>query len=62
MIAIEILSPEDSMPGVCGKLDEYAEWGVPHIWLIDPRHRIFYLLKDGLHKVNSFEPADAFAG
>ena len=53
LIAIEILSPDDRMSDVRDKFEEYAEWGVPHIWLVDPHRKIFYLFKDGLHEVKS---------
>ncbi len=41
-IVIEVLSPDDRMSEVRDKLEEYLEWGAPHIWLIDPRKRIFF--------------------
>jgi Uma2 family endonuclease len=69
LIAIEILSADDRMADVRAKLQEYADWGVPHIWLVDPRLGLFYLFRDGLHEVKSFavpevkleiNPADVF--
>jgi Uma2 family endonuclease len=38
MIA-EILSRDDAYVDVVEKAEEYATWGVPHIWLIDPWSR-----------------------
>ena len=38
-LAVEILSKRDEMSNVLEKLAEYQEFGVPHIWLIDPRRR-----------------------
>jgi Uma2 family endonuclease len=38
-LAIEILSQRDEMTDVLEKLAEYQEFGVPHIWLIDPRRK-----------------------
>lgn len=32
----EILSPEDSMMRMTGKLGEYTAMGIPHIWVINP--------------------------
>ncbi len=58
LIAIEILSPGDSMSEVRGKLQEYAGWGVPHIWLADPHRKIFYRFKDGIHEVNDLSVDD----
>jgi Uma2 family endonuclease len=38
-LVVEILSKRDEMTNVLEKLAEYEEFGVPHIWLIDPRRR-----------------------
>lgn len=38
-VAIEIVSPDDRHTEVMQKLEEYLAWGVPNIWLIDPRLR-----------------------
>ncbi|MFN7934293.1 MAG: Uma2 family endonuclease [Bryobacteraceae bacterium] len=54
-IAIEILSPDDRMAEVRNKLQEYVDWGVAHVWLIDPHMKRLYLCKDGLHEVPSYE-------
>ncbi len=68
-IAIEILSPDDRMAEVRNKLQEYADWGVAHVWLIDPHMKRLYLCRDGLHEVPSYQlpeiklsvtPADLF--
>jgi Uma2 family endonuclease len=58
LIAIEILSEPERMSKVPDKLDEYAKWGVPHIWLVDPRRKIFYVFKDGLTEVRAFIVAE----
>jgi Uma2 family endonuclease len=42
LIAIEILSPEDSLTAMQTKAAEYREFGVEHIWIIDPEPRIAY--------------------
>jgi Uma2 family endonuclease len=42
LIAIEILSPEDSMSAMQAKAAEYREFGVEHVWIIDPEPRIAY--------------------
>jgi Uma2 family endonuclease len=39
LIAIEILSEEDSVTGLIEKLKEYESIGVPNIWVFDPRLR-----------------------
>ena len=44
-IAIEILSEDDRMTRVIEKLKEYADWGVPNIWVFDPRTRQMYVFR-----------------
>lgn len=39
-LCIEILSPEDRLADTAAKCNEYAEWGVPHNWVIDPEKRL----------------------
>ena len=38
-ICIEILSKDDSLADMQERIDDYAAFGVPYIWLIDPRRR-----------------------
>jgi len=40
-IAIEILSKDDRYVDLMEKLEEYRQWGVPHIWVIDPLAKKF---------------------
>jgi Uma2 family endonuclease len=55
-IAIEILSPTDPAADILQKLEEYAAWGVAHIWLIDPEsRRLFVYDQSALKGVNRFE-------
>jgi Uma2 family endonuclease len=54
LIAIEILSEDDRLTEVRDKLQEYLDWGVPHVWLVDPVQKRFYVCRDGLHEVRSF--------
>jgi Uma2 family endonuclease len=42
LIAIEILSPEDTVRAMQGKAEEYRSFGVENIWIIDPEPRIAY--------------------
>ncbi|MBS1825091.1 MAG: Uma2 family endonuclease [Acidobacteria bacterium] len=58
-----------SLAEVRNKLQEYADWGVAHVWLIDPHMKRLYLCRDGLHEVPSYQlpeiklsvtPADLF--
>lgn len=52
-IAIEILSPDDRMNDVTSKLGEYKNWGVPHVWLVDPHGKRMYTCDQGLAEVPS---------
>jgi Uma2 family endonuclease len=45
-IAIEILSEEDRVSRLIEKLKEYADWGVPNIWMFDPRTRQMYVFQE----------------
>ena len=51
LVAIEILSFDDHMTKVREKLQEYRDWGVPHVWLVDPQSRRLYTCNDGLTEV-----------
>jgi Uma2 family endonuclease len=47
-ICIEILSPEDRMDRVQDRIDDYLKFGVPHVWVINPRtRRAWFYTKDG---------------
>jgi Uma2 family endonuclease len=48
LVAIEILSPDERLPKVKAELEEYKKFGVPHIWLIDPDARKFYVYEGDL--------------
>jgi Uma2 family endonuclease len=38
-LAVEVLSPNDSVRQVATKIGEFLECGVPLVWLVDPRRR-----------------------
>ena len=42
LIAIEILSPEDTLRAMQAKAAEYRQFGIENIWIIDPEPRIAY--------------------
>ena len=42
LIAIEILSPEDTIRRVTKKAAEYIEFGIEHAWIIDLQARVAY--------------------
>jgi len=41
LVAAEVLSPDDKHAAVMQKLEEYRQFGVRHIWLIDPQRKTF---------------------
>jgi Uma2 family endonuclease len=55
LIVIEILSPDDRMSAVLAKLEEYLNWGVAHVWFVDPHTRVLSVYdRSGLHTVTEF--------
>jgi Uma2 family endonuclease len=42
LVAIEILSPEDTLRRAEVKAREYLQFGVEHVWVIDPYARVAY--------------------
>lgn len=56
LIAIEILSPEDTLHAMREKAAEYRLFGVQNIWIVDPEPRIAYIATEtGLEEVRSGE-------
>ena len=56
LIVIEILSPEDTMRRVRTKAAQYLDFGVEHVWVIDPYEREAYRgTKAGLMLISSGE-------
>jgi Uma2 family endonuclease len=56
LIAIEILSPDDRENKLIAKLEEYRQWGVRHLWLVDPQTRKLHVYEKGvLREVDSFD-------
>ena len=57
LLAIEILSPEDTLKRLQQRVADYLNFGVEHIWIIDPHDfRAFLADARGLH-----EPAEGSA-
>ncbi len=55
-IAIEVLSADDRNGEVMAKLAEYSDWGVAHVWLVDPnRDKVYRYLTAGVTEVEAFE-------
>jgi Uma2 family endonuclease len=42
-VAIEVLSPDDRVSDVMQKLKEYRDFGVAHIWAVDPENRTLFV-------------------
>jgi Uma2 family endonuclease len=60
LIVIEILSKRDEPADVLQKVAEYHAFGVPHIWVIDPRRKRAFQYHDGVpEEVGSAFRADA---
>ncbi len=60
LIAIEILSPEDTIRRAANKAGEYRRFGIEHVWVIDPNARVAYTgAESGLELVPSGELAVA---
>jgi Uma2 family endonuclease len=53
LICVEILCRRDEMTDVLEKLEEYAEFGVQEIWLIDPRRLKAFRYEKGLVPVSA---------
>ncbi|MEW6227773.1 MAG: Uma2 family endonuclease [Bacillota bacterium] len=51
-LVVEVLSPSSARRDRKHKVQRYCRFGVPHIWLFDPEHRVFEELvraEDGCH-------------
>jgi Uma2 family endonuclease len=58
LIAIEVLSPEDSLRLMREKASEYRAFGIDNIWVIDPEPRLAYRYTSaGLEEVHTGELA-----
>ena len=42
LVAVEIMSPDDRLGKMKVRLEDYRRWGVPHVWLVDPRRKRLY--------------------
>jgi len=56
LVAIEILSPEDTIRRASAKAGEYLQFGIENVWVIDPSARVAYKAgSTGLDLVRSGE-------
>ena len=53
LICIEILSPEDRLERIQERIDDYLAFGVPYVWVINPRNRrAWAYTKDGSTEIH----------
>src|ERR1035438_2256345 len=54
-LCIEILSPEDRMPRIEERVQDYLAMGVPYVWVLDPQTKQAYAATDaeGLREVTT---------
>jgi Uma2 family endonuclease len=56
LIDIEILSADERLDKIVDRFSELRAWGVPHLWLVDPKHRCLYVFgRHGLSEVDAWE-------
>jgi Uma2 family endonuclease len=63
-IAVEIISPSETVTTIHRKIDAYLKWGVQEVWLIDPEVRTLFVhsrasvqrLSEGAFLTSSFVP------
>jgi Uma2 family endonuclease len=48
LLCIEILSSEDRISRVNTRIQDYLEFGVPVVWLIDPEERRLWIYRPGI--------------
>jgi len=59
LVIVEILSKDDRYSDLMQKLEEYREWGVANIWVIDPSTKRFSMYTErGLENVSSLSLSD----
>jgi Uma2 family endonuclease len=46
-ICIEVLSDDDTFYYMQEKIDDYLRFGVPYIWIINPRNKKGYVVTNG---------------
>ena len=50
-LCIEILARDDSMNDMQDRIDDYLTFGVPHVWVVNPRKsRAFHYTPDGMRE------------
>jgi Uma2 family endonuclease len=47
-LCVEVMSPDDTMSAMQDRLDDYLQFGVPNIWVVDPwKHRGWHISAQG---------------
>jgi Uma2 family endonuclease len=50
-VVIEVLSPDDRAADVQEKIDDYLAFGIPYVWVVNPRTRRGYIhTAEGSHE------------
>jgi Uma2 family endonuclease len=50
-IAVEVLSPDDRADDLQDKVDDYLSFGIPYVWVVNPRTRRGYIYTpDGIRE------------
>lgn len=47
LLCIEILSPEDTVSRINERIQDYLLFGVPVVWVVDPKERRIWLYRSG---------------
>jgi Uma2 family endonuclease len=55
VIAIEIGSPDDRLENTLEKFRDYSQWGVEHIWLVEPKLKDLFTYNGSLNRTDAFE-------
>jgi len=56
LILIEVLSKDDTLRGMTERVDDYLNFGVQHVWIIDPALRRAYVCnRTGFHEPEGSE-------
>jgi Uma2 family endonuclease len=59
LAVFEVLSPDDTVQELYEKLDDYADMGIPQIWIVDPKTGVFKQYADScLRPATRFDLAD----
>lgn len=59
LIDIEVLSQDESLSRIIDRFQSLRKWGVRHLWLADPAHRLLFSYSEkGLHQVDTWYSAE----